>query len=646
LQAAIPSVGRTAFVVGPNLLLTMFLKKNKIGVYSWDLDESSKDLFVDFGHEVIPAEPVRVRVEEVLYDDMRTRVQLLRATLPDNLEPLRLSVKHPDELIDREVALIGYPARDSRNDEEVMTEVFRGVYGVKRLLPGRIRGYDTSRFEALPVLLHDCSSTGGCGGAPLIDIESGHVLGLHFAGLFLKENRAVPSWELARNPVFAEHGVLFAGPLPEPVALEPKTEEPRELASELTEARVSRASLVDSPVDDAGDLDPDQTSGHESILGIGRPAFLVDGGRPRFHGRWEPILKPHEARVALAIRAVGKVRLEGGKNPWVGTAFVVGDGLAMTASYSVSEFAFGSCATVELKPGVQAMIDFSDALSLSSQEATARVVRIRFIHPFFQVSLLELEDMPAGVTALDLAAQMPSKLAGRAVAVLSFADRDGRVPQSVQDKIYGMQWGRLFVQPGRALQVGQTPGCPTVPALMHDCLTMGGSGGAPVVDLDTGYVIGIHTHGEFLRGGYAQPTWELARDPNVWGHPIRFRPNPRPPWLGSWGNPQSASQHPAPSPGPKREHWTVDVIPIDFQLDEPKKLERLLFESIDANMALYLAENVGLPLGLVNASLSKQLLWREVLKKASIAGTLRRLIQSIVDAPEYAGIAPKIREVL
>jgi len=88
------------------------------------------------------------------------------------------------------------------------------------------------------------------------------------------------------------------------------------------------------------------------------------------------------------------------------------------------------------------------------------------------------------------------------------------------------------------------------------------------------------------------------------------------------------------------------VIPIDFQLDEPKKLERLLFESIDANMALYLAENVGLPLGLVNASLSKQLLWREVLKKASIAGTLRRLIQSIVDAPEYAGIAPKIREVL
>ena len=624
----------------------MFLEKNKIGAYSWDRDESSEDLFVDFGHEVIPAEPVRVRIEEVLYYDERTRVQLLRATLPDNLKPLRLSVKHPDELIDREVALIGYPARDSRNDEQLMTEVFRGVYGVKRLLPGRIRGYNTSRDPDPPVLIHDCSSSGGgCGGAPLVDIETGDVLGLHFAGIFLKENRAVPSWELARNPIFAEHGVLFAGPLAEPVLLKPQSEEPRELASDLTEARVSRASLVDSPVDDAGDLDPAQIR-EAIVIPSNRPAFLVDGGRPRFKGFWEPILKPHEARVALAIRAVGKVRLEGGKNPWVGTAFVVGDGLAMTASYSVSEFAFGSCATVELKPGVQAMIDFSDALSLSSQEATARVVRIRFIHPFFQVSLLELEDMPAGVTALDLAAQMPSKLANRAVVVLSFADRDGRVPRALQNGIYGKQLGRLFIQPGRAMQLSQTPGCPSVPALLHDCLTMRGSGGAPVVDLETGYVIGIHTHGEFLRGGYAQPTWELARDPNVWGHPIRFRPNPRPAWLGSWGNPQSASQHPAPSPGPKGEHWTVDEIPIDFQLDEPKKLERLLFENIDANMALYLAENVGLPLGLVKSSLPPQFLWRELLKTASKAAMLRRLIQAIADAPEYAGIAPKIREVL
>ena len=295
LQAAIPSVGRYAFVVGPNLLLTMFLEKNKIGAYYWDRDESSEDLFVDFGHEVIPAEPVRVRIEEVLYYDERTRVQLLRATLPDNLKPLRLSVKHPDELIDREVALIGYPARDSRNDEQLMTEVFRGVYGVKRLLPGRIRGYDTSRDPDPPVLIHDCSSSGGgCGGAPLVDIETGDVLGLHFAGIFLKENRAVPSWELARNPIFAEHGVLFAGPLPEPVLLKPQSEEPRELASDLTEARVSRASLVDSPVDDAGDLDPAQIR-EAIVIPSNRPAFLVDGGRPRFKGFWEPILKPHEA---------------------------------------------------------------------------------------------------------------------------------------------------------------------------------------------------------------------------------------------------------------------------------------------------------------------------------------------------------------
>ncbi len=143
-----------------------------------------------------------------------------------------------------------------------------------------------------------------------------------------------------------------------------------------------------------------------------------------------------------------------------------------------------------------------------------------------------------------------------------------------------------------------------------------------------------------------KPSWELARDPNVWDHPIRFRPDPRPSWLGFWDDPLPVTKPAAPSPQRTSERWTVDDVPIDFQREEPKKLERLLFETIDANMALYLAENVGLQLGLVSSSLSPQLLWRELLKKAAVAGMLRRLITSIADAPEHAGIAPKIREVL
>ena len=33
-------------------------------------------------------------------------------------------------------AVIGYPARDSRNDAFVMADIFRNIYNVKRLQPG------------------------------------------------------------------------------------------------------------------------------------------------------------------------------------------------------------------------------------------------------------------------------------------------------------------------------------------------------------------------------------------------------------------------------------------------------------------------------------------------------------------------------
>lgn len=657
LQAAISAVGRldyvgepnhipfggTAFVVGPDLLMSQSIRPVTQREGDTYYFRPGMSAMVDFKRELIPTESAYVKIEEVLYVDPRCGIELLRAKLPTNIAPLRLSVRHPQDLANRDVALIGYPARDSRSDPGLLEKIFAATYDVKRLLPGQLKGYEQYKGRNFLALIHDCTTTGGCGGAPIIDLEYGEVVGIHFAGMFLQANYAVSSWELARDPLFAEHGVLFSGPLPKPVSPEPVAENPSESAGNLSEARVRRASVADLAPDAA--TPPNATELEQIVLTTGRPAFVVDGGRPKFDGIWEPILKPHEARLALAIRAVGKIRLEGGAFPWVGTAFVVGSGLAMTASYSVMEFASGSCDTVTLESGVQPTIDFSDALALPREEATARVVGVRFIHPFFQVALLELDQVPVGVASLDLAAQMPLNLAGRKVVVLSFVDQDSSRPHDLQEKIYGKQWGRLFVQPGQTMQLGQLPGSSSVPALMHDCSTMSGSGGAPVVDLDTGYVIGVHTHGEYLRGGYAQPTWELARDPNVWDHPIRFRPDPRPSWLSSWDGPLPVSE-PLASPERKPDRWTVDDIPIDFQREEPRNLERLLFQTIDARMALYLAENVGLQLGSVNSSLPPQLLWRAVLRTASVAGMLRRLIQTIADAPEHAGIAPKIREVL
>lgn len=89
---------------------------------------------------------------------------------------------------EQQVAVIGYPAKDSRiPDQQLMQDIFGNVFDKKRLAPGQITGSQTTG------LLHDCSTLGGNSGSVVLDLESGEALGLHFAGRFLEANFAVPA---------------------------------------------------------------------------------------------------------------------------------------------------------------------------------------------------------------------------------------------------------------------------------------------------------------------------------------------------------------------------------------------------------------------------------------------------------------------
>ncbi|OQP38647.1 hypothetical protein A4H97_18165 [Niastella yeongjuensis] len=89
---------------------------------------------------------------------------------------------------DSNVAVIGYPAKDSRMpDVALMERLFGNVYDKKRLAPGKITGVQPAR------LLHDCSTLGGCSGGAVVDLGTGGIVGLHFAGRFMESNFAVPA---------------------------------------------------------------------------------------------------------------------------------------------------------------------------------------------------------------------------------------------------------------------------------------------------------------------------------------------------------------------------------------------------------------------------------------------------------------------
>ena len=101
-------------------------------------------------------------------------------------EPITFEQEMPEP--GRFVAVIGYPARDSRiPDEALMDRIFGDIYNKKRLAPGQI-----SRSED-GLVLHDCSTLGGNSGSVVLDLRTGHALGLHFSGRYLQANYAVPA---------------------------------------------------------------------------------------------------------------------------------------------------------------------------------------------------------------------------------------------------------------------------------------------------------------------------------------------------------------------------------------------------------------------------------------------------------------------
>jgi endonuclease G, mitochondrial len=204
LNSLVP-YGGTGFVVGKNLLMT---NRHVAELFSKGLGLTIRYLpggsAIDFHRQVDSPEDDRsaylaVRGVQLIhpYWDMAL---LNVENLPTD-KALKLSLKSPEELIGSNIVVIGYPAKDYRGDQKLQDNIFEGVYNVKRLQPGRIRArVKIQSFEnVVNALTHDASTLGGNSGSAIVNIDTGEVVALHFAGEYLKANYAVPMYELARD---------------------------------------------------------------------------------------------------------------------------------------------------------------------------------------------------------------------------------------------------------------------------------------------------------------------------------------------------------------------------------------------------------------------------------------------------------------
>lgn len=205
--------GGTGFVVGPNLIMTnRHVAEIFVGGvgdrglhFLPDIAPGFSDSFAPDNDEHPPLAVTGVKMIHPYWDMALLEVAGLTA------QPLTLSPRDATSYEKEEVAVIGYPAFDPRNDQDVQLKLFDSRFGVKQLQPGllRERRPTESYGKIVDVPTHDCSTMGGVSGAAVLHIASGDVIGLHFGGEYLLRNFAVAAYDLALDGRVVDAGVSF-----------------------------------------------------------------------------------------------------------------------------------------------------------------------------------------------------------------------------------------------------------------------------------------------------------------------------------------------------------------------------------------------------------------------------------------------------
>jgi len=219
---------------------------------------------------------------------------------------------------------------------------------------------------------------------------------------------------------------------------------------------------------------------------------------------WTDRLTKAKPFLDKAIRAVGRINLQGARLDWVGTGWLVAPNIMVTNRHVAREFAVrkgdGYTFQVGLDGPMSANADFLQEIRGSG---TLIFKLIRPLHiedePGPDVSFFEIE-----VSSGDNRLAEPIALATEIgvtqnVATIGYPAFDSRIPEpSLMEDIFGRTYNKKRLAPGGITEVKST-------LLLHNCTTLGGNSGSAVVDLDSGEALGLHFSGSFLATNYAVP---------------------------------------------------------------------------------------------------------------------------------------------
>lgn len=240
----------------------------------------------------------------------------------------------------------------------------------------------------------------------------------------------------------------------------------------------------------------------EAIVRVtGRPALIIKNGTfstPE-SDTWKGRLENSRPLIERAIASVGRIELKNHPGfEWIGTGWVVKENIVVTNRHVANEFAlkdtngmFRFRRNYESKE-MGARVDLREEY-MQPEEAEFRVLRVLHIEEPEGPDIAFLE-----VEFSNDQAPSPIKLAETInpdayVAAIGYPAWDGRRNDpAVMRQVFNDIFDVKRLQPGRLVTI-------TDNYLTHDCSTLGGNSGSPVIDLSTGEAVGLHFAGTYLK---------------------------------------------------------------------------------------------------------------------------------------------------
>lgn len=191
----------TGWLVAPDLVVTnrhvaQIIAQGDPGSFEFKPGRFGErlEVLLDYRHEFDRDATQRVRVRAVKWiesDPAKADIAFLEVDRrTDGLNPAFIDLADGDAGPGTFVAVVGYPARAPAYiipDQAWMDRIYGGTYDIKRIAPGQMQA--NSRGWAT----HDCTTLGGNSGSAVLDMATGKAVALHFAGLYMIENYAVPA---------------------------------------------------------------------------------------------------------------------------------------------------------------------------------------------------------------------------------------------------------------------------------------------------------------------------------------------------------------------------------------------------------------------------------------------------------------------